>query len=43
VVALCTPQGMAINPDPDARLSAECEMIVIGTVDGEQEFLDRFV
>jgi Trk K+ transport system NAD-binding subunit len=43
VVALCTVAGMEIVPEPDRELTAGCEMIMIGTVDGEQEFLQRYV
>ena len=42
IIALDTPQGMQINPDPAQRLPAGADMILIGTVQSENRFLQLY-
>ncbi|MBN2081569.1 NAD-binding protein [bacterium] len=42
VVALCTPAGMRVNPDPDEPLATGIELLMIGTVENEARFLARY-
>jgi voltage-gated potassium channel len=42
VVALSTEEGMVVNPDPHMPLPANAEMVLIGTTDAENRFLDRY-
>lgn len=42
VVALCLPAGMEVNPDPFEPLPAEAELLLIGTVENETRFLERY-
>jgi len=42
VIALATPGGMQINPDPQQPLPADAEMLMIGTVENEERFLKLF-
>jgi Trk K+ transport system NAD-binding subunit len=42
IIALDTPQGMQINPDPAERLPAGADMILIGTVQSENRFLKLY-
>jgi voltage-gated potassium channel len=42
VVALRTNGDMQINPDPNVPLPAGAEMIIIGTTEAEQHFLERY-
>lgn len=43
VVAIDTPEGMLVNPPPTTRLSGGSRMVLIGTVDAEERFLQQFV
>ncbi len=42
VVALCTPDGLQVNPDPEQPLPVEAELLLIGTVESEARFLAKF-
>jgi voltage-gated potassium channel len=42
VIALQDANGMQINPDPALPLTADAEIILIGTAEGERQFLRRF-
>ena len=42
VVAVNTSDGMKIPPDPNVPLSAVDELILIGTVDAERAFMEKF-
>ena len=42
VIALQEAEGLYINPDPALPLAADAEMILIGTAEGERQFLQRF-
>lgn len=42
VIAIKTPQGMQINPDPATPLPEGGDMILIGTEDEEKRFLERY-
>lgn len=42
VVALRTREGLQINPDPDTRLPADGELVIIGTTAAEAAFLEQF-
>ena len=42
VIALQEADGLHINPDPALPLSADAEMILIGTAGAERQFLQRF-
>jgi K+/H+ antiporter YhaU regulatory subunit KhtT len=42
VIALSTDSSMQINPDPATSLPAGGEMILIGTVEEENQFLQLF-
>jgi voltage-gated potassium channel len=41
VIALQEAEGLYINPDPAIPLAADAEMILIGTAEGERQFLQR--
>lgn len=42
VVALYTPDGLQVNPDPEQPLPAEAELLMIGTVEKEALFLEKY-
>jgi voltage-gated potassium channel len=42
VVAIERPEGSLINPPPDTVIPAGSELILIGTTDGEREFIRRY-
>jgi Trk K+ transport system NAD-binding subunit len=42
VIALETPSGTVVNPDPARPIDAGCELILIGTAEGERRFKERF-
>jgi Trk K+ transport system NAD-binding subunit len=42
VIALETPAGLEVNPDPGRPIPAGSELILIGTPDGERRFKERF-
>jgi Trk K+ transport system NAD-binding subunit len=42
VIAVGTPDGMLVNPPPDTRLPLGGRLIVIGSADGEEQFLQKF-
>ena len=42
VVALCSGDGMQVNPDPTVPLPKGAEIILIGSVEGERKFLQLF-
>jgi Trk K+ transport system NAD-binding subunit len=42
VIALQEADGLYINPDPGVPLATDAEMILIGTAEGERQFLQRF-
>jgi voltage-gated potassium channel len=42
VVAIETPAGVLINPPPDTVIPEVSELILIGTTDGERQFIHRF-
>lgn len=42
VVALCTPDGFEVNPDPEQPLPADAELLMIGTVENEALFLRKY-
>jgi len=42
LVALKTPHGLQINPDPDIILAPNSEIILIGTVENEEDFLKTY-
>ncbi len=42
VVAIHTGEGMKIPPDPAAAISPEDDLILIGTVEAERAFMDRY-
>jgi voltage-gated potassium channel len=42
VVALRTREGLQINPDPETRLPADGELVIIGTTAAEAAFLEQF-
>jgi voltage-gated potassium channel len=42
VVAIRQADTMIINPQPDTRLPAGSEMVVIGTVESEKRFLEKY-
>ena len=43
IVAVRGDDGLVINPTPDTRLVAGREMILVGSLESEQRFLERFV
>jgi voltage-gated potassium channel len=43
VIAIDTPAGLTVNPPPDTRLPPGARMILIGSADSEEQFLQRFV
>ncbi|HEV2147337.1 MAG TPA: NAD-binding protein [Longimicrobiaceae bacterium] len=42
VVAVQTPDGIAINPPADSVLPADGELILVGTTEAERDFVRRF-
>ncbi|WNG54318.1 potassium channel protein [Archangium gephyra] len=42
VIALETPGGTVVNPDPARPIDAGSELILIGTAEGERRFKERF-
>ena len=42
VIALRTNGELKMNPTPDQRLSADAELLLICTTDGEQRFVNRY-
>jgi voltage-gated potassium channel len=42
VVALGTEQGMQLVPDPKEKLAAGAEMLLIGSLEAEERFLEQF-
>jgi Trk K+ transport system NAD-binding subunit len=42
VIAMHTSRGFEINPDPQQPMEAEAELILIGNVESEQEFLKLY-
>jgi Trk K+ transport system NAD-binding subunit len=42
VIAVDTPGGLTVNPPPDTRLPLGARIIVIGSADAEEQFLQRF-
>jgi len=42
VVASCIDGGITVNPDPSRPLPERGEIILIGTAEGEREFLRLF-
>ena len=42
IIALDSAAGMRVNPDPTEVLTADNEMLLIGSVESEQAFLDFF-
>ena len=42
IVAIVSGEEMDINPDPTKALPAESEIILIGSVEAEDRFLDLF-
>jgi voltage-gated potassium channel len=43
VVAIEREGSMIINPEPDVPLPTDAELILIGTTDGERQFVERYV
>lgn len=43
IVAVRDDGGLQINPRPDVRLHADQEMILVGSMESERRFLERFV
>jgi Trk K+ transport system NAD-binding subunit len=43
IVAVREDGGLQINPRPDTRLNADREMILVGSVESQSRFLERFV
>jgi Trk K+ transport system NAD-binding subunit len=42
VVAIQTGERMDINPSPDTVLNSEDDLVLIGTVEGQKQFMDRY-
>jgi K+/H+ antiporter YhaU regulatory subunit KhtT len=42
VVAVETPHELIVNPPPDTRLPLAARLIVIGGLDAEEQFLQRY-
>ncbi len=42
VVALSGPDGMRIPPDPLVPMAAQDEIILIGTIDAERVFMEKY-
>jgi voltage-gated potassium channel len=42
VIAVGTPKGLTVNPPPATRLQLGGRIIVIGSADAEEQFLQRF-
>ncbi|MCL2670107.1 MAG: NAD-binding protein, partial [Syntrophaceae bacterium] len=42
VIAIRREGILAINPDPDERIKADAELILIGTAEGERKFINEF-
>ncbi|CAK7072853.1 MAG: hypothetical protein DELT_01966 [Desulfovibrio sp.] len=42
VVAVASPSGMHISPNPADKLEAEDELILIGTAEAEQAFMEKY-
>ena len=43
VIGLETEQGLLVNPPPDAALPAGAKLILIGSAEAEDKFLDQYV
>jgi K+/H+ antiporter YhaU regulatory subunit KhtT len=42
VIALKSASGLTVGPDPTQPLKESDELILIGTTEAEQKFLDKF-
>ncbi|MBD3162654.1 MAG: potassium channel protein [Candidatus Eisenbacteria bacterium] len=42
VVAIRTDRGMEVGPDPSATLVAEADMVLVGTLEAQERFLEHF-
>lgn len=42
VVAIRTDRGMKVGPDPSATLAADADMVLIGTLEAQERFLEHF-
>ena len=42
VVAIRTERGMEVVPNPAAHLPADADIVLIGTAEGEERFLDLY-
>ncbi|MEN8180946.1 MAG: NAD-binding protein [Myxococcota bacterium] len=42
IVAMSTAEGMEVGPSPEKILSADSDIVVIGSIESEDRFLERF-